>query len=327
MNVPRQPFGPEVNEVIQAAVVPSDADVMAARSIALELACQAKSAPRSTDILDEWLRRSHGLTLATVSTEVRVEREPGRWRPPAPDSPGLVKIRGTAAVATAIAQLLADGLLLRVHGDYYGEDIDRHVSVSHAGGGDSVTVRFNYPVVDDSARWRPAVNTDGASVEVLDAAGLVADLDDLLGSRGIRTLNEAHAAYRRRLWLAAAALLATASEAAWFALGRRIATPGTKLATLAAEGEDAAKVHSLTSQRMRETKLAPESVINDVTAIGAHLRDIRNYALHPGGPHEVEREPPFTEAGCTALFMASRRYFVKLAQAWSTAEITADDKD
>jgi hypothetical protein len=70
---------------------------------------------------------------------------------------------------------------------------------------------------------------------------------------------------------------------------------------------------------MREVSLVNSSVINDVAAHGAHLRDIRNYALHPGGSDDDEREPAFTEAGCTALFMASRRYFVKLAEAWANA--------
>jgi hypothetical protein len=177
-SAPRQPFGPTVSEAVQSAVTPTAADVMAARSIALELAAGSGDAPRGHDVLDAWLNRQYGLTLANATFEVRIEREGMEWVPPGPDSPGLLKHRGTAAVATALAQLVADGLLTRVEGNYYREDIERSVSVSHAGGSDNVTFRLNYPVVDLQAdRWRPIVRyTDAVAMptEVLDAAGLVA---------------------------------------------------------------------------------------------------------------------------------------------------------
>jgi hypothetical protein len=241
----------EVDEAIQAAVVPTPADVMAARSIALELAEHDPTAPLTNDVLDAWLQRPHELRLATAPTQVSIESEDLRWIPPARDAPALVKIRGTAAVSTALAQLIADGLLTKVHGDLYREEVERHLSVSHSGGSNNVSYRLNYPDVDPSARWRPVArygDTVEAPAEVLDAAGTVEGLDDLLGPRGIRSLTEAHVAYRRRLWLGAAALLATASEAAWFSLGRRIATPNSRLAALAAEGDNAAKVHDLATQ-------------------------------------------------------------------------------
>lgn len=63
--------------------------------------------------------------------------------------------------------------------------------------------------------------------------------------------------------------------------------------------------------------------LNDVRAQAARFRDIRNYGMHPVGPHDSDREDPFTEAGATVLFMTARRYFAILADAHDRLDTAA----
>jgi hypothetical protein len=311
-------FGPEFDEALQEAATPTRADVMTARSVAGELLAEGRT-PTAAEVLRAWLRRNgtdpDGPTQLTATV-----RNGNVFNPPSRDDPALLRIRGEAAVAEAFARLIADGLIVRIHTDGAQPAMHRGISVVYPGGAQSADYTLNFPVIadDPQARWRLIDDHAPANVEVLSADDLCEGLEPLLGVRGMRALNEAHAALRRRLWLAAAGMLATASEAAWFSLARKIATAGTELDRLASAGENSARVHQLAAQRLREIRV-PAAVVNDLAAQGANFRDIRNYALHPGGGgHDADREVGMTEAGCTALFMSARRYFVKMLDASGT---------
>jgi hypothetical protein len=138
-------------------------------------------------------------------------------------------------------------------------------------------------------------------------------IGDLLGGRGAQLVRESRRALQRGLYIAASSLLAAASEAAWFTLGRAVAQPDSKLAKLVADGREAFEVIRLTEQRLRELG-APTGRMTEVVSEAHHYRDIRNYALHPIGAHDTDREAWLTEAGATVLAIAARRYFVKLAE-------------
>lgn len=139
--------------------------------------------------------------------------------------------------------------------------------------------------------------------ELLSAAELLEGLDELLGPRGLRCLEEAHHAYRAHLWLASANLVGAASEAAWFTVARAAGVGGLEaepsLATVLAKTDRA-----ITSSR---------GPLPALLATAHYLRDVRNYGLHPRDGHDADREVPFTEAGCVTLLLSSRRYFVQLA--------------
>lgn len=53
-------------------------------------------------------------------------------------------------------------------------------------------------------------------------------------------------------------------------------------------------------------------LFTELRAYADYLRDVRNDGLHPREEDDADRDVPFTEAGCTAPFMATRRYLVKL---------------
>lgn len=105
--------------------------------------------------------------------------------------------------------------------------------------------------------------------------------------------------------------MAAASEAAWFNLARNLAAPNGRLARLAADGGAIGTVIKLAADRLRELK-ARSLRVNEVEAAAHRMRDIRNYALHPARD-DAELHAWLTEAGATVLTVASRTYFVKLA--------------
>jgi hypothetical protein len=303
--------GADFDAALTDAVTPDRADVMTARSVALDLLAEGGT-PTEIEVRHEWMRR-HGID-PNGPTTLTATRVGDRFDPPTRDDAAIVRIRGEAAVAEAIARLIADGLLVPIHTNGSVPAVYRGVPVEYPGGTQSAEYRLNFPVLgvdDPQARWRLLDGDTPVDREVLSADDLCEGLEPLLGLRGLRALTEAHAALRRRLWLAAAGMLATASEAAWFSLARNIARPGSQLERLAIAGEDSAKVHQLATQRLQETGVQ-KSLIHDLGVQGAYFRDIRNYALHPGGPHDSDREVSMTEAGCIAVFMSARRYFVKM---------------
>ena len=63
--------------------------------------------------------------------------------------------------------------------------------------------------------------------------------------------------------------------------------------------------------------------MTELVSEGHHFRDIRNYALHPAGQHETDREAWLTETGATVLAIASRRYLVKMFELMTLGTATA----
>lgn len=306
-------FGAEFDEAVRIAVTPSDADIMRARQLIIEL-LTASVSMTAHDFDTAWAT-AHDLP-EVVERQVRAERAaPGQWAPPSRNEPYLTILRGHEAFRYAIAELLADGVVVWSAGDLYNELESTTVSFVYSGGGNPVSIELGSPRLEPGgSRWqlsrRATTATTAGHWELLGRDDFLEGLEPLLGSRGRQCLVEAHAAYRHRLWLAAANLLASASEAAWYALGRAVAVQGSALAK-AIDDDNTVTVVNRTCERLRELKARPGAV-NEVRAHADYLRDVRNYGLHPRELHDADREGPFTEAGCTALFMASRRYFVKL---------------
>ena len=135
----------------------------------------------------------------------------------------------------------------------------------------------------------------------------------------MRCLREGLLAHRRGLHLAAANLLAAASEAAWYRVAERLidADPtmqGGKLYE-AVSADRTAEVLRLTSEKLRESAGGrAANVVPEVQAHGARFRDLRNYGLHPREDISDRQEHAFTEAGCALLFMDAHRYLGNLAE-------------
>lgn len=306
-------------QALQEAVTPTAGDVMIARGAVLDVLGQTTTPQRISDIENAWLAAQNAKRPAERTTYQAAESsEPGRrLADPDRNDSHIMEFRGRHAVRQAIAELIAEGLITRGEGAAY-EPQPQRFPIEYPGGGSSAPVWALSPFIaaeNDDRRYqmlRPA----GPADTLLPLDEMVEGLDGILGSRGAQLVRESRRALQRGLYVAASSLLAAASEAAWFNLGRAVAVPGSKLARLVEDGREAAEVIRLTEQRLRELR-APSVRVTEVVSEGHHYRDIRNYALHPTREHETDREAWLTETGATVLAIAARRYLVKMVELMS----------
>jgi hypothetical protein len=304
-------------EAMQAAVTPSEADVLVARAAILGAMAEATQPVLLTEFEDRWLTAVGGHRPGDrTKFTAHPATEPGRrLADPDPHDPHLTVFRGRHAVRRALAQLVAEGVLTRAEGNQYATQPER-IPVDYPGGGSSAPVVVHSPYVNDhgsTPRFMPVRPLDGSEV-LLPVEELLSGLDVILGARGMTMVRESRRALHRGLYLASSSLLAAASEAAWFNLARAVPTPPQVLAKKVDEGRDVAEVIRLTEQKLREIKPSPGSATITEVVTQAHMfREVRNYALHPVEDHDGDRETWLTETGATLLAIAARRYFVKMA--------------
>jgi hypothetical protein len=120
---------------------------------------------------------------------------------------------------------------------------------TYPGGGSSAPVWVFPPNIapeNDDRRFQ--LLRPGAAVDtLLPVEEMLEGLEVILGSRGAQLVRESRRALQRGLYIAASSLLAAASEAAWFNLGRAVGPPGSRLARLVDERGNAAEVIRLAS--------------------------------------------------------------------------------
>lgn len=247
--------------------------------------------------------------------QLTLRRAPEGWPDVDPDDAVLVRQRVITAVREILAELWADGVITPVEGSAHGEataSIPLHLDFGGSTTTGSHSVPSRQPVFGHTDfRWRFLRPVDHHRSQ-LARANLTDGLEGLLGPRGIEVLREAVECFHRGRFLAAADLLAAASEAAWFVVAAATKGSDRKLDDLVAAGENAAEVIHRTNDALMARKALPLQTLRDVRAQAARMRDLRNYGLHPVGEPDVDREDAFTEPGCAALFMGARRYFTLL---------------
>jgi hypothetical protein len=322
---PATEFEPAFVEALQEAVTPTPGDVMIARAAVLASLEQATTPQRISDFEIAWLTdqdasRPPERTTYHASESTEPDR---RLADPDRRDPHIMEIRGRHAVRQAIAELTAEGLITRGEGNVYDPQPQRF-TIQYPGGGSSAPIQVFSPVIaaeKEDLRYqllRPSAPAD----TLLPVEEMLEGIGDLLGSRGAQLVRESRRALQRGLYIAASSLLAAASEAAWFNLGRAVAQPDSKLAKLVDDGREAAEVIRLTEQRLRELG-GPPVRVTEVVSEAHHYRDIRNYALHPTRDHETDREAWLTETGATVLAVAARRYLVKMAELMILGNVAA----
>ncbi|WP_404436726.1 hypothetical protein LG322_00225 [Microbacterium aerolatum] len=307
-------------EAMQAAVTPTEADVLVARTAILAALADGDGSVRLTEFENRWLTAVGGQRPSDRSKfTAQPATQPGRrLADPDPRDPHVLAFRGRHAVLLAVAQLTAEGVLTRAEGNQY-EVRPQRIPVDYAGGSASVPIILHTPLIGErgnTPRFMPVRPLDRNGSEVLlPVDELLAGLDDILGVRGVTMVRESRRALQRGLYLASSSLLAAASEAAWFNLARALPSPPATLAKKVEEGRDIAEVIRLTIQELQSLKPKPGSATITEISTQAHMfREVRNYALHPVEDHDGDRETWLTETGATLLAIAARRYFVKLAE-------------
>lgn len=302
-------------EAVEAAVTPTPAELLSARQLFLQ-ALSANSSCVVSEMETLWLTSVGGRPPISYSRDERplVERAQGggyQLIDRADDRLLVEKARRIAAVT--LSDLAADGLIVQSIGDNYRTPT-RYISIPYAGGADGLEIPDEIPKpMDGQARVK--LRHGGAIFDaILNTDDYLAGLGDLLGVRADRAIREARAAMRQGLYLAGASLLAAASEAAWFNLGRAVPGPTPALEKSLESGRDPAQVVEAVAKYAQDNRLLTATQLNEIRADAHHLRDIRNYSLHPVSMLDADREAWLSEAGCATLLISSRRYFVRLAE-------------
>jgi len=309
---------PRIRDAVQQAIRPSEADVIRARAVVLDLLASSQVAhtePLVRAVLEDGGVDREPDREAHVHVG-EIQRDPGATLDR--DEPLLKRERLRTAAYEALAQLAADGILLPT--DPSKSEVDVPTGVMGSGGGwrGGTRVTTDRPEVAGGYRISSRWVTSSAVSEVatlLDAR----DLLSLLGPRGSRCWEEAVAAFNRHLYLASAGMVGAASEAAWYSLGEAMADEHRLAKPL--EDDVTVKVIQLVAERLKRAPRSTSSV-NELQSQAAHLRDIRNYGLHPRSETDASLEAAFTETGCLVLLMEGRRYLARLMEIAGAAGVT-----
>ncbi|MGI5127474.1 hypothetical protein ACQEVB_11750 [Pseudonocardia sp. CA-107938] len=298
-------LGAEREAQLIAAVTPSPADVLIAKRIAFDLLEQRTRL--DIDGLFTHLCQQAGVDSHTGNhdhLEVDgVARGLGRHFDP--DAPVLVRERLRASAVEAFADLVNHQAIVPIEPDFKVRVGIKDLNTR--GGTDIPLPRSRVSVGPHRLIGTPA----GTDFRFFDAELYLDGIDDLLGKRGCRCLGEALDAYRRGLYLSSVNMLGATSEAAWYTIAAAVAQPPAKLAAAIA-GDVTAQVIKLTLDHLHTLPGKKPIVLHELGAHAAHLRDLRNYGLHPRDDEDADMEAAFTEFGCALLLMESRRYLVRL---------------
>jgi hypothetical protein len=299
----------DVHARIAELVQPTEGDVLRAKRVLLGR--KAGEPPAPTSDLLHILVDEEGIPRAP-NRDDRFDVPPGsdpRERID-PNDPLVLRERLRLATRVAIAELVAEGLLVEVDGP---DNV--YVSVALQLGNLSADARIAVPQPKLGAGYQLARRIRADVLPILDSDVFTADLATLgLDRRTLACLREALDAYRRGLYLSSANMLGAVSEGAWYAAGERLRGRVEEL-DRALDADDTAKVIRLTSEELAKgTRLRATAA--ELHSHAAYSRDLRNYGVHPRpGDDPAAQEHAFTEAGCALLLLETHRYLERLAAA------------
>lgn len=296
--------GPDVYEGIWVAVMPTDAEVLVAKSVTL-VQLGAGKAVTATELEQAVLARFN--VPLEGHREEPYDVQPGSAAEDVDrDAPPIVRQRLRYATKLAIASLVAEGILTPAASP--GND---YLSVAVHRSGHSGAERFPVATPSMAGAYRITPGREAlAALPILDAEAFIEGLDGLLDLRARRCLEEALAASRRGLFLSALNLIGAVSEAAWYSVGEALLPTHEGLAEPLAENRTALVQH-LVADILATVKRQRLSV-TELSAHAAYLRDLRNYGVHPRGEIDSGQEHAFTEAGCLLVLMETHRYLARL---------------
>ncbi len=301
------PAPAKYDEALVEALTPTRADVVDAKRVALETLA-ARGAARPGDILAA-LRARQEVPDVAPDAVLDLPRDGDPAVLVRRDVPQLAVRRLDSAVRRALAELDAEGVVLPV------QNLEGATQVRvHSGG---TIGSFHAPKVVEAVAtaYQLAAPAPPDEAGLLDADVYTAEVVDLLGTRGVRCVREALRAHRRGLHLAAVNMLGAASEAAWYSLGERLRDRSKQLAKVLDEDTRTAAVIRLVHDLLIQLKPGGVSreALDELRSHATHLRDLRNYGLHPRSRVSGDLEHHFTDHAASLMFMASHRYFMRLA--------------
>jgi len=299
--------GEQTMEALRKAVTPSEADIAVAKA---EVRAHLDGAAVSTESLIDEVLASLGITAPGRNEhyDIRPELEPDDAVDR--DAMPLKRPRIVHATKLAIAELVAEGVIVPAetpNNDYIQVQVHR---VGHSG---AERVPVSTPKMEGAYRAKPRSGALG-DAPALTAAEFAAGLGTLLTPRALECLSEALAAHRRGLYLSAVNLLGAVSEAAWYEVGIGLESESTELAAALAKN-GTGEVQRLVANLFRDKNRRARSMTNELLAHASHLRDLRNYGVHPAADQDPGQAHAFTELGSTLLVMETHRYLARLREA------------
>ncbi|MBP2382827.1 hypothetical protein [Brachybacterium sacelli] len=291
------------------AVAPEGRDLAEARTIILNVLADTPSSSK-VDLYAAVLS-AHGLTSESANEPLKVDTPHGRPVDDVdPSHPAVQSRRLRFATDHVLHELYTGGVISPASGDHYSASNDS-IPVRGPSWGGSTQFQHHHTPAPQFGRWKlagvPSIRAELARED------LPEQYIELLGGRGSQVLREGIGAFQRGLFIAGVDLLGAASEAAWFGLGAWL-KDDLKLQRLVAAGDNAAEVIDRSAEGVARRNVWNKRGLSDLRSQAAHLRDLRNYGLHPTGAADDDLEPAFTEAGCAVLYMAAPRYFRQLDQ-------------
>lgn len=300
-----------------AAVEPRGRDFAEVRELVLEQLGKVPSS--SMNDLRVAVFAARGLTRESLTEPVPVDAGSSSAVEALDEShPAVLSRRLQFALNAVLHDLYVEGAIAPAAGNLYGASSDSIPARGPSWRG-SVPFEHHHTPAPAASRWKLAAHSVVRAD--LARADLPGGFVGLLGARGSEVLGEGVRAFHRGLFIAAVDLLGAASEAAWFGLGAEI-SEDSRLVELIVKGTNAAEVIDRTADAIRKRKAWDSRGLNDLRAQAAHLRDLRNYGLHPTGEPDEDREPAFSEAGCAVLYMRAPRYFRQLDQIRERLRVT-----
>lgn len=292
------------HEALMAAVVPSRAEIVAAKGQILAHLTDAEGA----------VDRDALVRIVTGGENPRSwpRGEVISWpsETPLEDHP-LIHVRRQAhAAIEALAELEHAGIIQPVTTDAaaYGSIGGWTVKVSpRPGATTGATIKSDLPLTGPRHRLSRRARTDDGQLLTLDVDLYLSGLASIsVDDRVIRTLTEAIDAYRGRLYLAAASLLGSAVEGVWMHTAQDLEQPSRGLQD--AVGRQPPSIAAVQDALIEMIEPVHRYAPKELAPHAGLIRDIRNYGLHLGQEADEHLDGYFTEDTVAALFMSTRRH-------------------
>ena len=172
-------------EALERAVTPSDADVIVARGVVLDLLAASDEPVLLTAFEDAWLT-ALGSRRPAEQAVTSADDPNRRYADPDPRDVHLMEFRARHSVRRAVAQLIGEAFIAQGEGNQYPIQPTR-ISVTYPGGGSSAPVVVNSPAIGDESstpRFLPIRPIRARQDDVLlPAEEMLAGLDAVLGRR------------------------------------------------------------------------------------------------------------------------------------------------
>lgn len=309
---------PQLEEAVREAVRPTVTEVVRAKQLQLDL--MRDGSTRGIGELQRCLAEADGvpdpqrgelLQVATADDISAVVR---------PDHPAISRQRLLLAAAEGLVDLIAQGVVIGVSSAPTPAEGQAEVSGGSLGiryqlenMTSRMEIRTELPDFDQGCRLAPGVAAY-ADAWYLDRDLFIADLSALqLDKRTERSLHEALIAHRRGLYLAAASLMGTASEGAWYAAGERLRHLDDRLGKPLDE-DQTGRVVKRVSELLRQVP-AQRGEIAGLESQAELLRHLRNYGVHPREDETDHLNRYFSEPGAGLLLLEMYSYLQRLAGA------------